>query len=262
MKSQVITVNLTDLFKSLPKEQALFIEEQMNSMYENCYNTKNIVSISLQNYNPVHRWFIDIIPETLEVRGFFTLFPSKNNPKRSEIYNVCIKPVYRGQKVLQNLFSYLDKTHYYLLQVLFDNERAQRAYLNNFFCDFIGIGVLSYGGEVTFVMGGTPNTDCSQKKQKLLPVMKSITEKVQFLKSNNISIDGIYKHILQYYPIYDFYLSNYALLEAMKDLKSPFVKVTYNDEYTKLINSQDFNFLIKNTPEIVESIVIYLKKIN
>lgn len=238
------------LEKYIPTNQQKFIEQQLVTMHTNCFGTTTWSPYSNMGV------IIDIDEKTLEIKGFLNVIESKGNKNNAEIYNVCVNPNYRKQGILGKLLSALPDTYYYYLQVLFENKVAYSAYLNYFFCDFVGIGKLSYGGNVSFILGGRTNTKCdSLKKKQWVEQLDGIAKQIQSINNRyNTTFDPFFEHYIQNKNTYQFINENRELISKIYNMNTD--KIKLSDDVIQVLefpeNGRQLNPLFTVDPIILK----------
>jgi hypothetical protein len=238
------------------ESHAKFIEQQLINMHANCFGTTG--------WNPYTNMgvIIDIDEKTSEIKGFLNVVESKGNKNNAEIYNVCVNPRYRNQGILGNLLKALPDTYYYYLQVLFENKVAYSAYLKYFFCDFVGIGKLSYGGNVSFILGGRVNTQCSiMKKKQWVDQLDSIAAQIQKINTKyNSTFDPFFEHYIQNRDTYDFIIQNRELISKIYNMNTD--KIILSDDVLETLRFpgiiSGMNPLFSVDPVVLKLINIYV----
>jgi hypothetical protein len=128
-----------------------------------------------------------ILPDkTIYVNGLLNITPSLILKNVYEIYNVCVRREQRRKGVLKKMLDVLPKDEYYMLIVMFKNHIAYKSYIKYFFCDFVGLGFLSYNDTPGFVLGGSPNIQCSRNKKRLVNKLNNISKNIKGLNIKKI----------------------------------------------------------------------------
>jgi GNAT superfamily N-acetyltransferase len=210
--------NFTKFLENFP-DKINVIENQLIDMHANCFGNSEWSPYS--NMGVV----IDIDEKTLEVKGFLNFFENDEDENIAEIYSVCVNPKYRNQGILGKLLYALPEEYYYYLEVLFENRNAYSAYLKYFFCDFIGIGTLSFGGEPAFILGGRVTTKCEPEKRNQL------TEQLDLISNKIDQIDKEFPSIKfnEFFEHFENNFKTYKLIHEDRNLLK-----LYNTDKTKL----------------------------
>jgi hypothetical protein len=130
--------------------------------FQSCFGSQH----SIKNINQ-NDFFIFAYNERNEVVGFLTV--NDKNQGVDEfffIWNVCIRPQNRGQRITKLLFNYLIEKYYtshrkFCLTVEWGNLIAVKSYTSEFFCDW---GIRN--GE--FLMYGEIGNRCSSETRQLI----------------------------------------------------------------------------------------------
>jgi GNAT superfamily N-acetyltransferase len=229
--------NFTKFLENFP-DKINVIENQLIDMHANCFGDSAWSPYS--NMGVV----IDIDEKTLEVKGFLNFFENDEDENIAEIYSVCVNPKYRNQGILGKLLYALPEEYYYYLEVLFENRNAYSAYLKYFFCDFIGIGSLSFGGEPAFILGGRVTTKCDEEKRKIL------TEKLDLISSKINQIDKEFPSVKfnGFFEHFENNLKTYKFIDENPDLLKLYItdKSKISEDVIKVLEFPDRNNKINN----------------
>lgn len=247
------------LEKYIQPDEKSFIEKQLIDMHFNCFGTSKWSPYS--NMGIV----IDIDEKTFKVKGFLNFIENEEDENIAEIYNVCVNTEYRNQGVLGKLLYALPDTYYYYLEVLFENRNAYSAYLKYFFCDFVGIGSLSFGGDPAFILGGRVTTKCeSEKRKQLTEQLDLISNKINQIDKEfpSVKFNGFFEHFENNLKTYKFIDENRNLLKLYNTDKTKL-----SEDVIKVLEFPDRNNKINNPlfdydSNVLELMINYDKEIN
>jgi len=183
---------------------------QIQNIYYLCFGFKDWIPISGM------KLMLNMTDDGV-VRGMMSIYEKTEHI--SELYNVCTHPNHRRQGVLTEMIKHLPSKYYYL-QVAFSNRIAYHAYLKHF-NDFIGIGKLTYGGEISFVLGG----ENSQVDAQQLEILKRQLDRVSHV-AQAIFLRQYIKHFREYSDVYQFILTHYPLVQQTLKLQSHHIRLS------------------------------------
>lgn len=148
-----------------------------------------------------------------KVHGLLSLYHPNNQV--GEIYNVCTHPNYRNQGVMKRMFAKLPPKFYYI-QASFSNPIAYSAY-SRYFTRFQGIGRLTYGGEVSFVFGGTPTISNKTPDEVIARIAQVAT---------TIDMPVYTRHFVRYADAYEFVLQHSDIVRQVHQLYNSHIRLS------------------------------------
>jgi hypothetical protein len=218
---------LKDIITKYKNDSAInYVLDQIIAMHSNCFESKNAWNPRApwnKDGSPYYPGVIIDITDRLEVIGFLNIARNKKDGNKIEIYNLCVNPKYRNKNVSGRMLNALPKDTEYYLQVLFKNKPAYYAYSKYFFCDFLGIGRLSYSDQIGFIMGGMVNNQCSEdQKNTIRDMMDKISQLIQIIEERTGGkFDNYFQHYMANKGTYDFINKQRDLVVNVYRLREP-----------------------------------------
>ena len=199
----------------------------IQQLHQNCFDFDSQPNMNMKG--------ILNIDENGNLRGYLNYHII--NEHQGEIYNVCVHPNYRRQGILGILLNELPSNFYYFLQVVFDNRRAYIAYTKYFFCDFIGIGVLTLNSTPSFILGGKRTSEsiehCREKRDKIIEVFNECSTQIKVFEKFNNPFTQMYHHFVLNVDAYVFIYNYWDLISAIIEIDTD--KINFSDDISSVI---------------------------